>query len=406
MRTKLIVGALVVAAIFAGVFGWRSAPRAIAGDACAVSRGGPLVAVDGRALTDGHARAATVADPGGDYELRHVATRGDHVAYVRDRVGNDSLVVASGGGLHVLAQPSEIMHPVWGDGGRLAWGLDDRLVIRHADGGIRSIAGPRPGGQVISPAFDDGAIVAAVAAAPTPGAPEGGWSEDVWRLANGRWQRLTTFPADADRWTAVRTLMSAPDGSVEFVVVSGRSSATGMPRFALWRLVGDRPQLVRELPEEMYLAGYTPTGERLWNVPDRANERWLIRTDDGELAGCGAVAVDPMDQVDPDRTGHAAPPSKARGGHSEPGDPAEVALLVGDFASETAAGVVADRVARAYAGSLPVDVLRGGPRSSVVQPGRWAVVVRLGADTDGVAELAHLRAMVPDLAAHAFIVVP
>jgi hypothetical protein len=115
-----------------------------------------------------------------------------------------------------------------------------------------------------------------------------------------------------------------------------------------------------------------------------------------------------MDVVDPDRTGHGAPPAATR--HDAmaevSGDPIESALLVGDFASETAAGVVAQQVARAYGNAVPVDVIRGGPRSGVVQPGHWAVVVRLSGTTDGSAELDAFRAALPALAAHAWIAVP
>ena len=64
------------------------------------------------------------------------------------------------------------------------------------------------------------------------------------------------------------------------------------------------------LDGERYLAGYATDGARLWNVPDRATETWLIQLDTPggpQTVGCGAVAVDPMDVPDPDRTGHAAP---------------------------------------------------------------------------------------------------
>ncbi len=109
--------------------------------------------------------------------------------------------------------------------------------------------------------------------------------------------------------------------------------------------------------------GSRPEGGYLWNVPDREEARWLIADDAGVVVGCGAVAVDPMDAVDPDRTGHAAPPrATAHHGPIEVGDPAEVALLVGDFANATAAAVVAERLTRAYAGSVPIDVIGGKAR--------------------------------------------
>jgi hypothetical protein len=88
------------------------------------------------------------------------------------------------------------------------------------------------------------------------------------------------------------------------------------------------------------------------------------------------------------------------------GDPIELALLVGDFASETAAGVVAQQVASAYGHTVPVDVISGGLRSGVLQPGSWAVVVRLSGTTDGIAELDAFRAAFPTLASHVWVAVP
>ena len=84
MRTKLMLGTLVVATMCAGLLGWRTIPHAVAGDACtSTSRlGGGLLAVDGGRLTDGHGGPARVADAGGGYEVRHVAVAGEGVAYV------------------------------------------------------------------------------------------------------------------------------------------------------------------------------------------------------------------------------------------------------------------------------------------------------------------------------------
>jgi hypothetical protein len=199
---------------------------------------------------------------------------------------------------------------------------------------------------------------------------------------------------------------------VEFVVVRGRGSDDALPRFSLWRLRGATLQRVASLDGERYLAGYAPDGARLWNVPDRATETWLIQRDtpDGpQTVGCGAVAVDPMDAPDPDRTGHAAP--RRASSHKEPtqvdpGDPMEAALLIGDFPSQVAADVVAQQVAQAYGGSLPVDVVQGGGGSTIVQLDRWAVVVRLPATTDGSTELTAMEAKLPAYADHMWVVVP
>jgi len=410
MRSKLIVGFVMLTVACAGVVGLRVASRAEAVDPCA-RRGGPSVGVtvDAGRLTDGRGDRSVLSDGStAGYQVRGAASDGDAVAYVRDRSGDDQLVIATRGRAPIaLRQPGEVSRPAWGPGGRLAWGVDDAIAIRSTRGTVHRITGPRPGGQVIAPAFDArGRVIAVVGAAPSSAVPEGEWSDDLWRLAGGRWIRLTSFPAGGDRWTAIRTPMTAPDGSVAFVVIRGRASSTSLPRFSLWRLVGADATQVRRLPGEAYLAGSAPDGGSLWNVPDRTQARWLITDDAGVVVGCGAVAVDPLDTVDPDRTGHAAPPPKVHRGSIEVGDPAEVALLVGDFTNETAAGVVAERLTQAYAGSVPVDVVSGGRGVSIVQPDRWAVVVRLGADTDGTAELEDLRAMTPDLAPNTWIVTP
>jgi hypothetical protein len=243
--------------------------------------------------------------------------------------------------------------------------------------------------------------------------PEDEWSDDLWLLRGSRWHRLTAFAAGTDRWTAVRTPFLADDGSMEFVVVRGRGSQDSMPRFSLWRLRGATARRVMPLDGERYLAGYATDGARLWNVPDRATETWLIQRDTpngSQTVGCGAVAVDPLDVPDPDRTGHAAPAPRVRASErsapTDPGDPMEAALLIGDFPSQVAADVVAQQVTQAYGGSMPVDVVQGGGTSTIVQPDRWAIVVRLPATTDGGPELAALQAKLPDYADHMWVVVP
>lgn len=406
MRSKVLLAVAVVVALCAAALGWRSFPRAIASDACGTApRGARLVTVDGGRLTDGHGHVAAASDPGGSVQARHVAWSDAGIAYVLDHAGDDDVVVSAGGRQRVLPQQGEAMHPAWGADGRLAWGVGDDLAVMARTGHVRTISGPRPGGVVIAPAFDGRSVVAAVAAGPTAAVPEDEWSDDLWRLSGSGWVRLTHFPAGHDRWTAIRTPLTAPDGSVWFVVVAGRASATRSPRFSLWRLVGAHASRARTLPGETYVAGFDGDGRPLWNVPDRANERWLVRDDDGELVGCGGVAVDPIDTVDPDRTGHA-PARRTTVAREEVGDPAEVALLVGDFASKTAAAVVADRLTSAYHGTVPIDLLEGDASSAVLAPGAWGVVPRLGAATDGGPELGRLRTLVPDLARHTWIVVP
>jgi len=360
--------------------------------------------------------APAVADVAGPSMLRHLATGPVGTVVVRDRPGSDDVELATTEGSIVIPQRGEVLHPVWGPSGSLAWGLDDRLVIRSAGGSLRSVPGPRPGATIVAPVFEGTDVVAVVSAAPTRAVPEDDWSNDLWRYQTDRdrWVRLTSFPADADRWTAIRTPTPMPDGSIEFVVIRGRATQTRLPAFSLWRLRNGRVARLAALPDERYLAGTDGEGARLWNVPDRANARWLIQreTPDGEeTVGCGAVAVDPADVVDPDRTGRAAPararaPRTGEVSDEISGDPIESALLVGDFASEESAGLVAQQVARAYAGALPIDVVRGGDHSSILMPGSWAVLVRLSGTTDGSAELDAFRAAFPALASHVWIAAP
>jgi hypothetical protein len=416
MRTRsLIVAALCGVTILGWALGHGSGP-AVAARECPADVGvadrtaGVAAVQTGRVVGLSETSAATPL--GSTAVARHVAANGDRAAYVEDRRGADAIVLSTPDGATVLSQAGEVYHPTWSSRGAVAWGVDDRLVIRSA-AGTRTLAGPEPGGIVFAPVYVGHDIVAAVSAAPTTAVPEDEWSDDLWILRGARWHRLTAFAAGTDRWTAIRTPFLAADGSVEFVVVRGRGSRDVLPSFSLWRLRGTSVHRVMPLDGERYLAGYAPDGARLWNVPDRATETWLIQRDapnGPQTVGCGAVAVDPMDSVDPDRTGHRASAPRvrttARPTPTDPGDPMEAALLIGDFPSKVAADVVAQQVTAAYAGSKPVDVVQGGDGSTIVQPDRWAVVVRLPATTDGAAELAALQAKLPDYADHMWVVVP
>ena len=79
---------------------------------------------------------------------------------------------------------------------------------------------------------------------------------------------------------------------------------------------------------------------------------------------------------------------------------------IGDFPTQVAADVVAQQVTQAYDGSVPVDVVQGGKGSTIVQPARWAVLVRLAATTDGSTELTALQTKLPAYADHMWVVVP
>jgi hypothetical protein len=410
----LIVAALCGVSILGWTLGHGTEP-AVAAHECP----GDVGAADGTqgiaAVQNGRLVGVTASSAAASFDAgavaRQVTANGGGAAYVEDRRGSDAIVLLTPDGSRVLPQRGEAYHPTWSADGRLAWGVDDRLVVRSASG-ERTVAGPQPGGIVFAPVFAGRDIVAAVSAAQTSAVPEDEWSDDLWLLHGGHWRRLTAFAAGTDRWTAIRTPFLAADGSVEFVLVRGRGSEDALPSFSLWRVRGTSVHRVAPLDGERYLAGYAPDGERLWNVPDRATATWLIQRDTPSgpvTVGCGAVAVDPMDVPDPDRTGHAAPRhprSTERIDPTDPGDPMEAALLIGDFPSEVAADVVAQQVSSAYDGGRPVDVVQGGKASTIVQPDRWAVLVRLSATTDGSAELAALQTKLPDYADHMWVVVP
>jgi len=415
MRTRsLIVAAVCGVTIFGWALGSGSDP-AVAAHECPADVGqadgnaGIAAVQNGRLV--GIATASAQPSLEANAVARQVATNGGGAAYVQDRRGADAIVLSTPDGSRILLQSGEAYHPTWSVDGAVAWGVDDRLVVRSTAGG-RTIAGPQPGGIVFAPVFVGRNVVAAVSAAPTTAVPEDEWSDDLWLLRTGRWHRLTAFAAGTDRWTAIRTPFVAADGSVEFVVVQGRGSQDRPPSFSLWRLRGMSVHRIMPLGGERYLAGYDGDGARLWNVPDRETATWLIQRDtpDGlQTVGCGAVAVDPMDVPDPDRTGHDAPApasSSERTAPTDPGDPMEAALLIGDFPSQVAADVVAQQVTATYAGTMPVDVVQGGKGSTIVQPDRWAVVVRLPATTDGSAELSALQVTLPDYADHMWVVVP
>src|SRR3954454_17201003 len=417
MRTRsLNVAAVCGVTILGWALGHGSGPAVAArecpSDVGAANRDVGVAAVQNARVVgaDPVSNAGVALAPG--TAVRQVTSSGEATAYVEGRSGADAIVLSTAHCIRVLPQSGEAYHPTWSPDGAVAWGVDDRLVVRSGSG-ERTIAGPQPGGIMFAPVFDGRDIVAAVSAAPTTAVPEDEWSDDLWLLRGGRWQRLTAFDAGTDRWGGSRTPFVAADGSVEFVVVQRGGSQDEPPSFSLWRLRGTTVHRVMSLDGERYLAGYASDGGRLWNVPDRSTETWLIQRDTPngrQTVGCGAVAVDPMDTLDPDRTPDAAPAppvgSGERTGPTDPGDPMEAALLIGDFPSQVAADVVAQQVTAAYTGGVPVDVLQGGKASTIVRPDRWAVVVRLPATTDGSTELAALQAKLPDYADHMWVVVP
>jgi hypothetical protein len=205
---------------------------------------------------------------------------------------------------------------------------------------------------------------------------------NLWRYrGTGQgWERLTDFRADRDRWSVLRTPQAAEDGSVLFVRVTGRASATKQPNWALWRWSSSGAAKVFSLPGEMYLAGFRD-GEVLWNAPSESCGDWGVfeTSHYGRLrqVACGAVSVDPLATADPDASigsdeassaPRAAGPSRA-----------SIAVVVGDFASEADALNVLDRLP-AVEGMRVVDH-RTAP--SMVRPDFYVIVLPVGKTPPG-----------------------
>ena len=362
---KLITAAApfaLVAGLAVGVAGLSLAGGPATSDPCVSGRvraavadprrldvGASIAAADGGAIqllgAGGAARVATSDGVSG--ALRHVSTRaGVGTVYVRDRAGGDVVVAVSADGtVRRFLAGGEAMHPAWSPSGDVVWAVGAGMRIVSAGGThARPVAGPVRGGLAFSPLFrGSNAIVVAVASAPSSAVPEDEYLSNLWRYdrRTGSWRQLTRFTAGPDRWSIVRTPVAAPDGSIEFVRIGARASRDAMPRFELWRLNDAGPQRERVLPGERYLAGYVG-GARVWNIRAGDSGAWRLAEEatGGSLrdVGCGAVAVDPLDQVDPDlRAGHRfAPLSGPDAGATPPPSspvPATNAIIVGDFST-------------------------------------------------------------------------
>ena len=416
-----------VVAVAVGALGVAARPGGAAPPASAVARcdgGGParsdmhalavgagFASADGTAISQtSPARTEVVVPPdGGRGVVRHVSSRpGVGTTYVRDRKGGDLVVSVTGHGVRRFATRDEALQPSLSAHGDLVWA--ERSGLRLVPAGARTptrIAGPTRGGVTFSPVFaSPRTIVVGVAAPPTAAVPEDEYLSNLWRydLRSSRWVRSTHFRGGPDRWSIVRTPFLAPDGSIQFVRVSGRPSMDRGPRFELWQLRGDIAKRLRPLPGEMYLAGFDGYA-RLWNVREGATGAWLIRREraDSSLedAGCGAVMVDPLDRVDPDvRSGRRS--SSIGGVDATTSSPVGDAILVGDFSSFAAANDASATIGSAL-GSTP-SIIDAKSQPAVVRPGVWAVLIPVAAGADSEAELARFRAMVPAFAGWSWIV--
>jgi hypothetical protein len=251
-----------------------------------------------------------------------------------------------------------------------------------------------------------------VSAPPDERVPEGERLGDLWaaNIAGTRWHRLTHFHAGAVRWVTIRTPI-AHAGVIDFVRVDAHASSTEAPTFELWRYEDGAAARVRRLDGERYLAGRLD-GRLVWNRPDPTHGRHLLQVDRAGVVrtiGCGAVLVDPIDVVDPDRQagGSYVPLRRDRPAPSEASDAneGEVAVIVGDFPTAAEAEAVASEIRRAYPGSV-VNVVDSGDAPLAIRPGVFGALLHLPDEADASAALAAFRAMLPAYTSNSWIVTP
>jgi hypothetical protein len=383
-----------------------------AGPSSLVSEGRGLAALqrDGVVMVTAQGERRSFRTPGPPGILRHAASRqGIGTAYVNDVAGPDVLVVMRPTGVRLIHGRGELTHPAWSPDGDLAWSVDlSAIEMWSPDTGERRLLPPPPGASgIFSPVFTaPGEMVAIVQE--TVGDTHDDALNDLWRydLEAGAWSRLTRFGADLDRWSVLRTPVVTPAGTLLFVRIAGRASATEPPSFELWGLREESPSKVRDLPGEMYLAGLLG-GRLIWNVLDRATGDWRLVSEGPEGPkdlGCGAVSVDPVAEPDPDLLqaedapeGPVEPGSGAGPPSGEPG--LGLALLIGDFASTEQARALAAglRIAEALVVDHPAA-------PAAVRPGAWAVVVPIPQTSLPEQALAGFRARHPELADRTWIV--
>lgn len=385
--------------------------------------GDRVVVVDPRV---GRRKAFTApGGPGG--LLRHISTAaGFGTVYVDDRRGPDTVVIATSDHVFKIREKSEATHPTWSPSGQVAWSVGTSLrVWSPADRSVGTIPIPEAASSVFSPVFTATDEITAVVQEPAPGTNEDDGLDNLWRYdVDARtWTRVTSFEADAEHWSVIRTPVLAPDGTLRFVLIQGLSSMTDSPSFELWSYGEGAPLKIRDLPREMYLAAATDGG-LTWNTPGGSAGEWrlVFEAADGTVRdlGCGTVAVDPVSEPDPDVTAEQGHPdvvaeqglpdiSMTRRGLQEPvpqvsSTASALAILVGDFDSPEGALAVAEAMSVRLGAGVPVSVIDHSGHPIAVRPGAWAAVVLLPTEADPEAELARFRTLFPEYAGSSWIV--
>ncbi|MGH2755307.1 MAG: LpqB family beta-propeller domain-containing protein [Actinomycetota bacterium] len=373
--------------------------RTCAGDGAASDR--RIVAVaNGRLVDLSDGPESCIVPRVGAGVLRHVASEpGEGTAVVVDEAGADTLVVIDADGSTRIAADGEVHHPAWSRAGELVWVEDMRRVVVRSTEGMSTVALPRRAIAVFAPRLVGRSLFAVVAERGGRSlSPEDASLDNLWRydLRTQRWSRVTDFTVHGDRWSAIRTPVVAPDGSLLFVRVHGRWKRTRAPSFELWRARGPRArdgEKVADLPGEMFLAGFRGR-DPLWNVLTRRCGDWELFIEElGGLRsfGCGAVQVDPVDAPDPDLT------VQRDAGSVAPSDAdVEPVVLVGDFSRRATAA----SVARQLGGSARIVTNDDAP--AAVRPGAYAVAFPADPAAPSRA-LREVRGLLPKLASKVYL---
>jgi hypothetical protein len=373
-------------------------------------------------------RRKVLTAPGGPGGLlRHISTAaGLGTVYVDDLRGPDTVVIATSDHVFKIREKGEVTHPTWSPSGKVAWSLGTSLRLwSPADRSVGTIPIPEAASSVFSPVFIAPDEIMAVVQEPVPGTNADDSLDNLWRydVDTRAWTRVTSFGADAEHWSVIRTPVPAPDGTLRFVLIQGLSSMTDPPSFELWSYGDGAPLKIRDLPREMYLADVTDGG-LTWNTPGGLAGEWrlVFEAADGTVRdlGCGTVAVDPVSEPDPDLTaeqGHLdvvtgqglSDVSIIQRGLQEPvpqgsSTPAPLAILVGDFGSRQGALAAARAMSEGLGVGVPVSVIDHRGHPIAVRPGAWAAVALMPTATDPEADLARFRTLFPEYAASSWIV--